>query len=135
MKNLKIRKPRVYVAGPYSCQNRCEGIGVSLVAMREGIQACITLISDGMAPFCPWLDFMFVLMDHENGLPENWYYEYSNTFLLACDAMYIHNIRKESKGVADEMTLAGEHSIPIFSDYFELLEWRDKWTQEQIQAS
>ena len=136
MKKQKIRRPRVYVAGPYSCHGRCKDVGVSLVAMREGIQTCMALIADGMAPFCPWLDFMFVLMDHEKKLPKgDWFYDYSDAFLLACDVMYVHKIRKGSIGVVNEMILADKNKIPVIKNYTKLLKWRDQWIQEQVQVS
>jgi len=130
MKKQKVRRPRIYVAGPYSCIKRCPGVSVSLVAMRKGIQACMTIVTNDMAPFCPWLDFMFVLMDHEGNLPKDWYYEYSNAFLLACDAMYVHEFRKESEGTVDEIILANKNNVPVFYDYSKLLKWRDQWIKE-----
>ena len=127
----KIPKPRVYVAGPYSCKNYCPGISVSLVAMREGIQACMALIHDDMIPFCPWLDFMLALMDHEGTLPKTFFYEYSNAFLVVCDAVYIHKFVKSRTGILNEMILADKNNIPVINDYMKLIQWRNKWIKEQ----
>lgn len=131
----KVRQPRVYVAGPYSCKARCPGPGVSLTDMRHGLQACMVLIAEGMAPFCPWLDYLFVLMDQNSILQKNWYYEYSISFLLACDVMYIHKFRQGSKGTVKEMIVADKHGIPVINDYMKLLKWRDQWIQQQTQGS
>lgn len=135
MANPKTRRPRVYVAGPYACRGRCPEVGVSLVDMRKGLEACMRLLQEGWAPFCPWLDFMFELMNYGGGLPKKWYYEYSNAFLLACDIVYVHNIRKGSTGVVDEMLLAEKHGIPVVNSLTKLEEWKNQWTQQQASSS
>ena len=115
----------VYVAGPYSCDNRCSGPGVNLASMRKGIEACLKVLKHGMAPFCPWLDYLFVLMDHDNELPEKWYYEYSDAFLLRCDAMWVTGQRKNSIGVSQEIELAKLRGLPIFYKFIDLWEWNN----------
>ena len=67
-----------------------------------------------MAPFCPWNDYLFALMDRNNELPEKWYYRYSNSFLAGCDAMYVYDCNPTSFGVHAEIKLAEELEIPIF---------------------
>jgi len=129
MKNLP--KPRVYVAGPYSCQRRCRGLGVSLKAMREGIQASRKVIYEGMIPFCPWFDFMWALLDEEGILSKEWFYEYTSSFLVVCDVVYIHKIEKGSEGTLNEMLLAEKNGIPVVNSFKRLLSWRDKWIQRQ----
>ena len=112
---------RIYVAGPYTCNGRCPGPGVNLTSMREGIEACLKVLNHDMAPFCPWLDYLFVLMDRDNTLPDQWYYNYSIAFLLACDAMWVIGQRTNSIGVQQEIDIAKEYSIPIFYNFPELL--------------
>ena len=115
---------RIYVAGPYSCEWRCPGPGVSLTDMRKRIEACMRVLKLGMAPFCPWLDYLFVLMDHKNELPEKWYYDYSNSFLVVCDAIWVIGKRKTSFGVQSEIDLAKKNGIPVFYNLDDLYEWR-----------
>lgn len=115
----------VYVAGPYTCNGRCEGPGVSLTSMKNGIEACIDVLSNDMAPFCPWNDYLFALMDKDNKLPNKWYYRYSNSFLAACDAMYVINCTPNSFGVHAEIKLAEKLGIPVFYTLENLVKHHD----------
>ena len=117
---------RIYVAGSYSCAGRCEPLGVDLISMKKGIEASIKVLKFGMAPFCPWLDYLFVLMDRDQDLPEKWYYDYSCAFLLACDAMLLLNYRNNSFGVDKELDLAKKHDIPVFWSFADLVTWKER---------
>ena len=114
---------RIYVAGSYACAGRCEPIGVDLISMRAGIEACLKVLYHGMAPFCPWLDYLFVLMDRQRCLPEKWYYDYSIAFLEVCDAMWVINQRGNGYGVAKEIEIAEGMGIPIFYRFEDLGDW------------
>jgi len=61
-------------------------------------------------------------MDRDDELPSGWYYDYSNAFLVVCDAVYVHAMRENSRGVKDEIALAEKHEIPIFYSFEALLE-------------
>ena len=116
---------RIYVAGPYSCDARCKGPGVNLTSMKFGIEACLKVLNHGMAPFCPWLDYLFVLMDRDNQLPDKWYYDYSNAFLVVCDAVWVIGKRKNSYGVQKEIDLAMFSDIPVFYDFDDVMKFNE----------
>ena len=121
---------RIYVAGPYSCENRCQPLGVDLVFMRRGLETSVELLKRGYAPFCPWLDYLFQLVSNGNGLQRVDYYEYSIAWLLASDAMFVTELRKCSNGTKNEIMVAEKENIPIFWTINELEKWSNKLTEE-----
>lgn len=71
---------RVYVAGAYSADSTMG----TLHNIRKGIRASTEIFLMGYAPFCPWLDFQFVLMLREGEqLYINQFYQYSFAWLKA----------------------------------------------------
>lgn len=83
---------RVYVAGAYSADNV---IGV-LDNMREGMRTSTEALLAGYAPFCPWLDFHYQLMlrpGERLAVPD--YYEYSLSWLSACEAVLQKKAKKK----------------------------------------
>lgn len=107
-------RKRIYVAGPYSCDNRCKPLGVDLEYMREGLEASVKLLSMGYAPFCPWLDYLFQLVPGGHVLTREDYYEYSIAWLGACDAMVVIKLREGSYGTQMEINVAKNLGIPVY---------------------
>ena len=107
-------RKRIYVAGPYSCDNHCKPLGVDLEAMRFGIRCCVDLILAGYAPFCPWLDFMFAFVPDGEKMERKDYLEYSLSWIEACEAMIVIELRKSSFGTKAEIEYAQELGIPIY---------------------
>lgn len=117
-----MTRKRIYVAGPYSCEGRCEPLGVDLDRMRKGIEAAVGLLHLGYAPFCPWLDFMFQFVSGGRFLERKDYYDYSMAWLEASDAVYCIELRLNSHGTLAEIARAKELNIPVFHNIHELVE-------------
>ena len=104
---------RIYVAGPYSANNEID----IFCNIRYGIETSTKVLLAGFAPFCPWLDYHFILADNEERLTIKDLYEYSLAWLEVSDAMLVLWGWEKSKGTLTEMERAKELGIPI---YYEL---------------
>jgi hypothetical protein len=111
------KRMKVYVAGPYSSDNV---LGV-LSNIRKGISVSYQLLHQGFAPFCPWLDYHFVLADNTNDLKVVDFYEYSMEWLRCSEAVYIQGDWKNSKGTQAEIEEAKKLDIPVFFDLTKLI--------------
>ena len=78
-----------------------------------------------MAPFCPWLDYQYVLMDKDSKLTLQDFYDYSLAWLEVSDAMLVIGDWQSSKGTLKEIEFA-QNKIPIFYDIKDLLQWKTK---------
>ena len=76
---------RIYVAGPYSADNVMDVIR----NIRNGVHAATILFRAGYSPFCPWLDYHFVLMDFGDKLTIDDFYRYSIDWLSVSDALFV----------------------------------------------
>lgn len=103
---------RIYVAGPYSADNVMD----ILRNIRNGIAASQQVFMAGYAPFCPWLDYHFVLMDFGDALTLDDFYEYSFAWLLVSDGLLVLEGWENSEGAVSEIAYAKMHNIPIFYD-------------------
>jgi len=110
---------KIYVAGPYSDNN----VVSVLHNIRKGIEMSYEVFSNGMAPFCPWLDYQYVLMDKESKLTLQDFYDYSIAWLEVSDAMLVLPNYESSKGTLKEIEFAKEKNIPVFYNIKELLQW------------
>lgn len=106
---------RVYVAGLYSADNVMD----VLRNIRRGIEAATEVLKAGYAPFCPWLDYHFVLFDSNDELPKQAFYDYSMAFVEVCHAMLVIS-NAEGSGVNAEIDRAKELGIPIVHTLSEL---------------
>ncbi len=107
---------RIYIAGPYSANNVMD----VLKNIREGIKISRDVFALGYSPFCPWLDYQFVLMDMNNELKLEDFYRYSIDWLSASDAILMTGDWQNSKGSVKELELAKELKIPVFYSIDEL---------------
>lgn len=104
---------RVYVAGPYSSDNV---VGV-FANMREGMELSFQVLNAGFAPFCPWLNDRFFLMDREGELTVPRMYAYSMAWLEVSDCMLLQtkdNLYLDSTGTKKEIVRAEQLGIPIY---------------------
>ena len=108
---------KVYIAGPYSADN----VMNVLHNIRKGIEMSYRVFAEGMAPFCPWLDYQYVLMDKERKLTIQDFYDYSIAWLLVSDAMLVLEGWQLSKGTLKEIEIAKERGIPVFYDIESLI--------------
>ena len=113
---------RIYIAGPYSADNVMD----VLHNIRAGIQASYDVFKAGYAPFCPWLDYHYVLFDKASRLTINDFYDYSIAWLRVSDALLVIGDYKTSKGTLAEIDEAGEIGIPVFYNLSKLLSTIDK---------
>jgi hypothetical protein len=107
---MSKRMRRVYVAGPY---NATTAIGV-LNNIRAGIQASAQLFAAGYAPFCPHLDYHFVL-EMGDEIPVEMYYDYSMAWLEASDVVALLPGWRASPGCCAEALRAQDLGIPVMS--------------------
>jgi len=109
---------RVYVAGKYDDKD----VVSVLENMRYGMRICTGLLAMGYAPFCPWLDYQFVLMrtDKEK-LTKEMFYKYSIAWLEVSDCMLVLDNWHNSGGTKREIEIAKEIKIPIYYSIGELL--------------
>ena len=109
---------RVYVAGAYSAPNVIDVLG----NMRRGLRLSVEVLKAGFAPFSPWLDFQFGLIEDVT-LAE--YYRYSLAWLEVADAvLVVPQGASQSKGTQAEIARARELGIPVFGTIEDLIDWR-----------
>lgn len=109
---------RVYVAGVYSYVPEGENAPVSVFKnMRVGIQAALRVWQLGFAPFCPWLDYLYSLMQPYYFDPQvEDYYGMSLAWLDASDYMVVLPYAVEhSVGVQLEIDYAIQKGIPVYT--------------------
>ena len=99
---------KVYVAGPYNAGNICS----CLDNMRRGMQASIDVLKAGYAPFCPWLDHHYGLMD--GAVTREMYQAQSMAWLEVSDAVLVLDGWETSSGTKAEIARAKEVGIPVF---------------------
>ena len=110
---------RIYIAGPYSSDN----VVSVLHNIRKGIEAAYEVFCMGYAPFCPWLDFHFVLMDQAGILTLQMFYDYSIAWLKVSDAMIVLDGWENSKGTIKEIEIAEKYDIPVYYGLDKFLEY------------
>jgi hypothetical protein len=67
----------------------------------------------GYAPFCPHLDYHYVLQDEDDSLTVEDFYKYSMAWLEASDVVLVLPNSSTSKGVQAEIKRAKELKIPV----------------------
>ena len=113
---------RVYIAGPYSADNVMD----VLHNIRLGIDMSYKVFCEGMAPFCPWLDFHYVLRDWQHNLGIDDFYKYSLAWLEVSDAVLVIGNWQLSAGTRNEVAYALKHEIPVFYELANLIKWKEK---------
>ncbi len=98
--SFERRRLRVYVAGPISSD--------PMLGVQRATAASRDLFLDGMAPFVPHWDTLWMLPDG------NWpaYLEFDLEFVSVCDAVY--RLGGESRGADKEVEVAKHLGIPVF---------------------
>lgn len=112
---------RVYIAGPFTGPDSITVFD----NMRRGIRLCVHVLTScqGWAPFCPWLDFLFILLLRPPEiLTLQDCYEYSLAWLEVSDVLLVLPGYENSKGTCREIARAKDLKIPV---YYSLQEFRD----------
>jgi len=113
---------RVYAAGPYSADNVIDVL--KNIGMGEWHAA--QLFKLGFAPFAPWHDKDFVIKLFDQKLTVEQFYKYSMAWLEVSDCLFLIPGWEDSKGTLAEIKRANELNLPIFDDYKELINFKEK---------
>ena len=102
---------RIYIAGPYSSDN----VITTLINMRNGMRAATSLLLNGFAVFCPWLDYNLFLQLRENEVISlETIQAHSMAWLEVSDCLLVLPNHHKSKGTLAEIARAEELEIPIY---------------------
>lgn len=107
---------KIYIAGAYS-DNNVMGV---LRNIGRGQYYAQFLFKKGYAPFTPWHDSTFVIDNWRRKIDVEMFYEYSLSWLIVSDALFVVPNRpglknwQDSKGTRNEIELANRFSIPVF---------------------
>lgn len=114
------RRPRVYIASPYSIGNTNRNVLNSLNAFDE-------LLTEGFSPFSPLAMNHFVDLVHPRNY-EDWM-TYDLEWVATCDAVL--RLQGESKGADREVRYAHGIGIPVFYGFPDLMRWkREMWPKQ-----
>ena len=121
------KKVRVYVAGAYSADN----VFQVFRNMRKGMNLATQALQTGrISPFCPWLDYQFILQEDptQRKISVDDIYQYSLSFLENwAEAVLVQpDGWIESKGTVAEINKAKELGIPVFFQMEDLMKWINK---------
>lgn len=98
--------PLIYVAGAY------KGDPVANTAKAEEVS--ISLIRNGWNVFTPHKNTFGYEKYEDKELSESTWISMDLGMLERCDALYVINNWRESRGTQTEICFAGEHCIPTF---------------------
>jgi hypothetical protein len=100
---------KIYIAGKYDDVN----VRKVLLNIRAGIEMAVKVLKNGDIPFCPFLDFLFILMGEGYSLDQDALRNYSMKWLEVCDEVWFLPSCGSSKGCRAEWERAKELNIPI----------------------
>jgi hypothetical protein len=123
---------KVYIVGKYRDPNVIKLFG----NIRRGIKTAARLVQLGFAPFCPFLDFLYLLclpneycedigVDQLQGQGLCW--------LESSDCVFVIPEEVEtSEGSQAEIKHAEELGIPVFTNLVDLLNWQKQEKKHKI---
>jgi hypothetical protein len=109
---------RIYIAGKYSAGD----VLTVFDNMRKGMVLATQVRQLGHAPFCPWMDYQYFLMNTGEPFSLENCYEYSLAWLEVSDAILFTPYWRESPGAVKEHEYAISKEIEVFYTLADL-EW------------
>ena len=107
----------VFIAGPYSANGEIK----VFENMRAGIDLASRCALLGYAPYCPFLDYQYILCNiTDEHFSAEQFKEICLSFLAKSDAVLLCPGWEKSVGAQSEVKRATELGIPIFLDLMEL---------------
>lgn len=100
---------RIYIAGRYDDTN----VISVLHNIRDGIELAVKVLREGDLPFCPFLDFLFILIGDSRELRQQHFRDYSLEWLKCCDEIWLLPSWVNSKGCQVELALAKELGLVV----------------------
>jgi microcystin degradation protein MlrC len=107
-------RKRVYIAGAYSATNYID----VLHNMQRGMKLGAKVLKAGYAPFVPWFDYHFSLIDEEITLED--YQDYAMSWLEASECVLVVPNSEHSKGTIAEIKRARELNISVNHSFIEM---------------
>jgi len=111
-------------AGKYSGGNILD----ILKNIGRGQKTCAEIFKLGMAPFCPWHDKTYVIDLPEKDFTIQEFRDHSIAWLEVSDCVYVISGQGENGGVDAELDIADKLHIPVFTEMYQLIKFRDKDT-------
>lgn len=114
---------KVYVAGAITPTGKENHALEFLENIRKGISTAATLLALGYSPFCPMLDFQYLLCNVSPlKITAKMIYKMSIDWLLSCDCILLLPGHENSTGWKKEEEVAKGAGIPIFTSFIDLEE-------------
>ena len=105
------KRLKIYIAGPIRNPDNIQ----FLDNLRQGIRVSTELIMKGFAPFCPFLDFMYLFQLREGEqISVKDLHSYSIAFLPGSAAVLVLSTVGKGRGVSLELEEAVKLRIPVF---------------------
>lgn len=123
MYDRKVQVKRVYVAGLYShnADGSTANVIDALQNIRAGLVASLSVLRMGLAPFCPWLDYQFGLVDDQS-VSKEILLARSIAWLEVSDCVLVISGAGIGTGVDREIARAQALNIPVVFSLAELEE-------------
>ena len=116
-------RKRIYIAGAYSENN----VLSVLRNIGRGQEIAAEVFRLGFAPFCPWFDKEFVILNWRGEFTVRQFLDYSIAWLDVSDCMLVvPNVPgmkdwQQSEGTLKEIRYARVHNLPVFFSIKELV--------------
>jgi hypothetical protein len=104
-----LKPLKIYVAGKYNDTDVFKVFN----NMRIGMEYSVEVFKLGHNPFCPWMDYHYLLLGNGD-IPHERLYEASMEWLRVSDAVFAIPGWSDSKGAVKEVAEAERLKMPIY---------------------
>ena len=115
----KFEKPKVYVAGKLNA----DAVGY-IKNVHRMIKTAKLLRENGYSVYVPAIDLLEGIVDGNFSYDD--YFDNSQPWLLAADAVFLTPLWETSKGTKKEINLAKFVGIPVFEDINDINQWKNE---------